>query len=246
VGFGAAGNWQEYVCAPANACIALPADVSFEEGAFAIANPLSTLSFVDIARAGGHRSVCLPVAASAIGRMVIAQMRRRGIEVICTVRRQAQADMLKRDHGVRYVLVTSSSSFESDLAKLAAELECRLAFDSTGGAPTCAVLRALPPGSVLYIYGVLLNEPEHLLANLDPGLFIFSNKQLRGFFLLEHLKRLPLWKVIAMARKVPGLLKTDLKTHCRATYPFERAEDAIKDYVADMTAGKVVLSARIE
>ena len=68
-------------------------------------NPLTALSFFEIAEGLNRRSMLHTAAASALGRMVLKLGLKTGIDVICVVRRDAQAAELRRI-GAKYVVVT--------------------------------------------------------------------------------------------------------------------------------------------
>ncbi len=104
------GAWAEYAVAPATRCIPLGKNVSLEQGATLIVNPLTALAFFDIARRGGHTAIVNTAAASALGRMVIRLGRRAGVKVINIVRRREQVELL-RELGADVVLDNSDAAF---------------------------------------------------------------------------------------------------------------------------------------
>jgi hypothetical protein len=70
---------------------------------------------------------------------------------------------------------------------------------------------------------------------------IFEGKHVEGFWLSAWLRRRNLLSQLRIAREVQGLLGSDLKTEIRARLPLEKAAEALAQYAANMTAGKVLL-----
>ena len=89
--------------------------------------------------------------------MLIKLARTKGIESINIVRKQEQADLLKKEFGVQHVFLQDSPTFEKDYKALAAELKPKVFFDVVGGgAPTTVpIFESLQPGSVMTILACL-------------------------------------------------------------------------------------------
>ncbi|KAH9087319.1 hypothetical protein Ae201684P_000730 [Aphanomyces euteiches] len=98
------GMWAEYVVADALQCVVLPDDVSFEEGTSCFANPLTAISFVQIAQANHCKSIVQTAAASALGTHWI-------------VRSDEQVKAL-RQVGAKHVVNTSKEDWKDELTKL--------------------------------------------------------------------------------------------------------------------------------
>ncbi|KAH9140312.1 hypothetical protein AeRB84_015449 [Aphanomyces euteiches] len=96
------GMWAEYVVADALQCVVLPDDVSFEEGTSCFANPLTAISFVQIAQANHCKSIVQTAAASALGKMIV---------------RDEQVKAL-RQVGAKHVVNTSKEDWKDELTKL--------------------------------------------------------------------------------------------------------------------------------
>src|SRR5512143_4180974 len=119
------GTWAEYMVTSARSCIPLNKNVSLEQGAMLLVNPLSALAMFEIAQRGKHRAVVSTAAASALGGMILRLGKRHNMPVIHVVRRQAQVDWV-RGLGGEYVLNSSDADFSKQLRTLAHQLKATL------------------------------------------------------------------------------------------------------------------------
>ncbi|MEM9128054.1 MAG: alcohol dehydrogenase catalytic domain-containing protein, partial [Pseudomonadota bacterium] len=107
VAFVAAGSgaWAEYVVTQMQMCIPLRPDISDDDGAAQIVNPLTAMAMVDIARADGDAFV-ISAATSQLGKLMCSLGRDLGLKPIALVRRSETADTLKQ-LGAAEVLATT-------------------------------------------------------------------------------------------------------------------------------------------
>ena len=102
------------------------------------------------------------------------------------------------------------------------------------------VLRALPDGGRLVLYGALSESP--LMA--DPRDLIFQRKRVEGFWLADWLAKRSLWGQLRLARQVQHALGDLLRSEVAGRYPLHEVHRALQDYQASMTAGKRLLVMR--
>lgn len=231
------GMWAEYVVTSANLCIPVSKNITMEQGAMMLVNPLSAWAMVDEARKAGHKAIVQTAAASALGKMTLRLGKRFRMPVINIVRRPEQVDVLK-GIGAEHVLDSSSDGFDSQLKRLCNELSATVGLDSVAGELTGRVLKAQPKGSRMFVYGALSLKG----CEVDPGSLIFEGKVLAGFWISAWLARKSLVEKIRIARKVQQLLGEELRSDIQATVPIAQAVQAIQQYVKNMTAGKVLLT----
>jgi len=234
---GGGTTWAEYMVMPAAVCLPLPDDVSFEEGSSSVVNPFTVVSMVMIAKSRGLKAMVHTAAASALGKMLFRYAAANGIDIINVVRRQAQVEKLQ-DLGAKYVINTSQDGWEGRLQEVAHSLGATLGFDAVGGSLSGQVLHAMPNGSELSVYGALSDQPCN---GISPTEFIFSGKSLTGFWLGTYLKSKNIFFLKSLVDSVSANLKDVFRTDVRARYPLEQTADAVKDYLGNMTDGKVVL-----
>lgn len=229
------GTWAQYLVANANRCIPLRQEVSTEQGATLLINPLTAWGLLEQARRGRYRAVVQTAAAGALGRMIVRLARRFSITTINIVRRPEQVDLL-RSMGAEYVFNVNDPEFDAALRDLCHTFDARLGFDAVAGDLAARILRAQPVGSRLLIYGALSLKPPRI----DPALLIFEDKRVEGFWLSSWLRSKNMLSRLRIAGRVQRLLATDLSTAIQAKLPLEEAAGGLERYAADMTGGKVM------
>lgn len=233
---GRDGTWAEFTATNWNRCVPLLGNVSLEQGAVLLVNPLSAFSIIQMARHRKQRALALTAAASQLGRMINNLARRYGMDVVNIVRRQEQVDLLK-SQGATYVLKSGDSDFANALEDLCRDLRVRVAFDAVGGELTGTVLNAMPTGSCLFLFGDL----EQQACRINPRNFIFEDKRIDGFWLANWFPAHNLIYQFTTAFRAQRLLDRELKTEIRERIPLEQAARAMKQYTSRMTEGKILL-----
>jgi NADPH2:quinone reductase len=229
------GTWAEYMVTSASLCIPLIKEITDEQGATAIVNPLSAWAMMHTAKAARARAVVQTAAASALGQMMESLGRRLRIPVINIVRRTEQVDLL-RSKGARHVLDSTAPDFDERLGELCAELKATVGFDAVAGELTGRMLAAMPAGARVIVYGALSGEG----CLVDPRSLIFEGKRVEGFWLTKWLRSQNILKMLRTTRRVQKLLAGDLSTEIRARLPLEEAADGIRLYTEQMTGGKIL------
>jgi NADPH:quinone reductase-like Zn-dependent oxidoreductase len=234
--FDSDGTWAEYMITSAKMCIPLRKHVSLEQGAMLIVNPMTAWALLDIAKRGGHRVIVQSAAASALGRMIFRLGQRLGITVINVVRRQEQVDLLQA-LGAKYVFNSNAPDFEEHLRQLSHQLHVSLALEAVSGEISGYILRALPKGAKMIVYGAISEQG----CLIDPRSLIFDGKRLEGFWLSEWARQKNIFGQIYATTQVQKYLANDLKTEVRARLPLEEAVTGLQQYAAQMTEGKILL-----
>ena len=189
------GTWAQYALADVTECIPLKRAMTIEQGGSLIVNPLTALGLLDVARRHGHPAAIHTAGASQVGRMLLALSQQSGYPLIHVVRRPVQCELL-RSLGAAHVLNSADADFPEHLRILATRLKATAAFEAVAGAMTAAVLGCMPPGSTLYLYGSLAEEP---CVGMDPADFVFRGKTVTGFLLPTWLRSRSLWGVLRLA-----------------------------------------------
>lgn len=74
---------------------------------------------------------------------------------------------------------------------------------------------------------------------------IFKKKKIKGFWLINQMKKISTLEGFRLMKKVGGLYKGVLSTKFTHKYPLEKLEDAIKYYLKNMSEGKILLTAKV-
>jgi NADPH:quinone reductase len=232
------GTWSEYYVAKADSCIPLIKGLDPVQGSTLIVNPVTALAMIDTAKTAGSPALINLAAASQLGRMVIMLAKGDGYPVINVVRRPQQAELL-RSLGAEHVLLSTSDDHDAELGALAQKLDARVALDPIGGARTGQVLKAMPKGSRVLVYGALAGEP---CGDIDPIGLIFEDKHVTGFWLTSWIETQSLLGLVMKTRALQKhMLAGRIETQVQAKVGFDGFVDALLGYLDDMTAGKVIL-----
>ncbi len=235
VAFSAAqgGAWAEYAAISASNCVPLPKQVTFDQGSMMIVNPMSALAFFEIAKQERHAAIVSNAAAGALGRMILrlGQIYRK--PVIHLVRRAEQVELL-RSLGGEYVLDSNAPDFYAQLRMLSSRLKATLILDPVGGEQTRQLLDATPKDSTIVVYGSLAGKRD------TPHALGTGDKRIKGFFLPDWLAKRGALRVFLDVRRAQHLAPQLLQTPIQTRLPLSAAEQGIKMYQANLTAGKVL------
>lgn len=239
VAFVAAGSgaWAEYVVTQAQMCIPLRPDISDEDGAAQIVNPLTAMAMVDIARSEGEAFV-VSAATSQLGKLMCSLGRDLGLKPIALVRRAETLDTL-RDLGAAEVLVTTDPDVSTQFAALSAQMKPRVFLDAVADQLSEQVFCAMPNGARWVCYGKLSADLPKLT---QMGQLIFMSKRIEGFWLTRWMMDTPpadQMRVVAevQARFADGRWKTDVSERLALRDVLPNLADALKK-----SDGKVIIT----
>lgn len=239
VAFVAAGSgaWAEYVVTQAQMCIPLRPEISDDDGAAQIVNPMTAMAMVDIARAAGD-SFIVSAATSQLGKLMCGLGRDLGLKPIAMVRRAEAVEMLK-SHGAAEVLVTTDDDVVEKFAQASATLKPRVFLDAVCDQLSEHIFCAMPNGARWVSYGKLSTEAPKLT---QMGQLIFMNKRIEGFWLTQWMMSTPpedQMRVVAevQARFADGRWKTDVSGHLPLRDVVSDLADALKK-----SDGKVIIT----
>ena len=229
------GAWAEYMMTSASQCIPLQKNVSLEQGAMLIVNPMTAVIFLEIIRQGKHKAVVNTAAASQLGQMLLRLSLKYQFPLINIVRREDQVEPL-RSMGARYVLVSSDPDFDQKLDSLTHALNATLILDAVGGELTQRLIDASPKGSLIMLYSNLSLEP----VKISPNSLWRYDRRVEGFFLGTWAGKNSVLKMLSVALQAQRLLSTDLKPMIQRRVPLASAQEALEIYYKNMSAGKVL------
>ena len=176
----------QYWVTNAYQCIPLDNDVSFNQGALFFTNPLTALAFEDIVVNNQVKVVVITAAASQLGRMIIKLFQPHNIEIIAIVRKDDQANYLKENFKLAYVLNSADDDFLAQFSKLVDELSPSYMFEAISGSLSGKLISRMTKRSKIYLYGLLSKES---LSDVDPMAFIGKGITVEGFYLTDWLEK---------------------------------------------------------
>jgi len=105
------GSWSEFTVVSDSCCVVLPGDLTLEEGATCLINPLTVQGFILESENNGYKCIAHSAAASQLGRMLVSGCKLHNITLINFVRRQEQVDILK-SLGAEHIINTSETNWK--------------------------------------------------------------------------------------------------------------------------------------
>lgn len=233
----ARGAWAEYALAHRDALVPIPDAVADEVAAQLLAMPLSAIVLFEDLRVGAGDWIVQNAANGAVGRTLTAVARKAGVNVLSLVRREAAAEEL-RSGGVKHVVVQGG-----DWAKRVRE--------ETGGAPIARVIDSVCDENSMELNRLLAPDGEHVVfgalakraLSLNPGTLIYGQTHVRGFWMLAWMNQASAQQKAALVGRCIGMaLAGELWLPAGATFPFDRAADALREAERVGRPGKVLLS----
>jgi NADPH2:quinone reductase len=232
------GTWAEYFVTEAGLCVPLQEQVSFEQGAMLVINPLTALALLERCTKGNHRAAVHTAGASQLGRMLVRLAASRRLPMIHIVRRDEQVEALKA-LGAEVVLNCEREGFDEALRHECERLTATIALEAVAGAMTSRLLKAMPRGSTAIVYGVLSNEP---CRDIDPYDLIFRGQRVEGFWLTPWLLGKGMIGRIRITGQAQKLIAGGvLDSTIRARLGFDQVRPALRDYHHRMSEGKVLI-----
>lgn len=246
------GMYAEYRLLGAAGCMALPDDVTAEQGASAFVNPMTALGFVETMRREGHKAIVHTAAASNLGQMLVRICQEDGIPLVNIVRNDAQVAIL-RDLGADYVLDSSKDDFNARLQDAVTATGATIVFDAIGGgdlvsrilhAMEQAASKAAPYsryGSDIlkqaYIYGALDLSPTILTRSFGFGWNV------GGWLLFPFLQKIGGKSAERLRRRVRDGLTTTFASQYKARISLDQAlsRDTVLRYNARRTGEKYLI-----
>ncbi len=228
------GTYAEYMRTPITNVLPVADHISEEAAAMMLVNPLTAVALVESAVKLGAKAIVQTAAASALGGMIRKAARARGLGVIDVVRRAAQAADLTAS-GAENVLDTSNADFDRNLRDMCRALDARVAFDAVGGTTTDRILRGMPNGSHIIVYGGLEGQP----VQVGVDQFIFRDKHVHGFWLSTWMRQQP--DAFRAAWETVQADFDSFKSEVRARFTVDQFDEAVALYEAQMTGGKVLI-----
>ena len=230
------GAWSEYTVTSADNCILTDDHMPLDQAACFSVNPFTAFGLMEIALETGAGLIVQNAGGGQVAGFIRCLAEENGMKVINVVRKNDTAKEL-REAGFE-VLVSSEDNFPETLAEKAGGRKT-LVLDAVGGEMTGIMLNALPDGSRVVVYGALEGG---MVGHIDPMGVIFMDKMVSGFNLNK-------WRADRTQKeldRISGKLQTIIISgHCKTgiagTYDLENMVQGIRDYIRNMSAGKILI-----
>lgn len=235
-------------------CSPLPGGATSTDGASMFVNPLTALAMVETMKREGHVALVHTAAASNLGQMLTKICLADDVPLVNIVRSAEQAKILK-DIGAKYVVDSTSDTFQADLTDAVTETKATLAFDAIGGGRLAnSILHAMEAAAnrnakeysrygsstfkQVYIYGGLDLRP----TELDRGFGL--SWSVSGFLLTPFLQKIGLEAALGLRQRVARELTTTFASHYTSTLSLAEAlhPDHARAYARKATGEKYLIN----
>jgi NADPH:quinone reductase-like Zn-dependent oxidoreductase len=233
------GCWANYFYAKPQEVMLIDESLKAEQAATFFINPFTAWGLCEIALQRESKAIVINAAGSMVAAFLFELATMHQIEVIGIVRKQETAKHLKAS-GWKNILVENCPDFSSQLKILLEDLAANTAFDAIAGSSAGLLLNALPPDSEVVVYGGLSNKS---IADINPLGLIFDNKMITGFNLSDWMAETDsITFEVARNTLTEIILSGKVKNKVQTSYPHTEIKNAMKSYLGNMSAGKVLLT----
>jgi NADPH2:quinone reductase len=236
LGFSSTGAYAERALLDERSAAPLPDGVP-AAAALALLVQGSTAALVlrDTGRLHEGDTVLVHSGAGGVGSLAIQLARRWGAGRIVATASTPEKRSLALRLGADEAVDSAATDLEAALRAAADGRRFDLVLDGVAGPAFTAGLRLLNRRGRIVVYGAAGGDPS---ARVDPVALIGGSRTVAGFWLVDHLDRVP-----ATAAELLGLVvEGALEPIVGGSYPLEDARSAHEDLAGRRTEGKLVLT----
>ena len=246
-------SYAQYCCVPMQTVLPHHEGTTAEQAAASFVNPLTALGMVETMRLEGHTALVHTAAASNLGQMLNRICLDDGVDLVCIVRKQEQADLLT-EQGAKYVVNSSSETYRKDLYAAIAATGATLAFDATGGGQLASDILATMEAFLskdikgFNTYGSEQLKQVYLYGALDVGPTELQRAygmtwSVGGWLLPRFLKRVGWEKAAELQQRVANEINTTFASTFSKELSLEEvlSPQEIAGYVAKKTGEKYLV-----
>lgn len=233
------GSWADVVMIHWQDCLIIDDNIPLEQAATFCINPFTAYALFQIVLNKGAKAFIQNAANGQVGEFLRSFARMNDIEVINIVRKQEHIQQL-RDAGEKYCLDMSKEDFISDLNQIAGKIMPTVAFDAVSGEIAGSMLNAMPDHSEMVVYGGLSGK---MIMDINPMDIIFKDKVVKGFNLMDWKAQTGRVRFQAITEELQSMVQAGkISTKIQAVFPLERVQEALNQYIRNMSAGKIILT----
>ena len=236
---GVAAAWAEFFLAKAAAAVPVPPGLNDDQACQLLAMPLSAYMALDDLGLKAGEWMIQNAANGAVGQMIDALAKERGVNVINLVRRAQSAEQLQAE-GARHVLATDDAGWAAKVAQITAGAPVARAVDSIGGKAANDLMNVLGFGGWLMSFGAMSGEP----MVIDVANVVFKQTTIKGFWATKRTEQTSGGETRRMITELVQLaLAGRLPLRVAAKFPLAQAGQAAVASERPGRAGKIVLRA---
>jgi len=234
---GTLGSYAEYVAAPEEHLVPVPAVITDEQAAAAMMHGLTAHYLVnDAHKLKAGETALVHAAAGGVGLLVVQMARAIGARVIGTASSEEKA-RLAREAGAEEVIVFTKNDFESDVKRLTGGKGVDVVYDGVGKDTFEKNLNVMRLRGMLVLYGMSSGPvpPVDPAKLSEKGSLYMARTTLAHFTATRD-------ELLARTSALFGMIEEG-KLHVRVAkkYPLAEAPQAHRDMEARKLAGKFLL-----
>jgi NADPH:quinone reductase len=236
---GTLGSYAEYVVAPEEHLVPVPAGISDEEAAAAMMHGLTAHYLVnDAHKLKPGETALVHAAAGGVGLLVVELAHAVGARVIGTVSSDEKA-ALAREAGADEVIVFTRQDFETEVKRMTDGKGVDVVYDGVGKATFEKNLNVMKMRGMLVIYGMSSGAvpPVDPAKLSEKGSLYMARTTLAHFTATRE-------ELLTRTGALFGMIAAGkLKMRIAKKYPLAEAAEAHRDLEARALAGKLLLVA---
>lgn len=237
IAFTSTGGFAEQVLVAADRTLPLPSGMDFvTASAFVVTYATSYHALKDRAAMQPGETLLVLGASGGVGLTAIQLGKLMGARVIAAA---SSEDKLAtcREHGADELINYSHSNLRERLKELTGGLGVDVVYDPVGGDYAEPALRSLAWQGRYLVVGFAAGEIPRIALNLT----LLKGSSILGVFWGSFTRQQPVLSQSNLAQLVRWHAQGQLCPHVTATYPLERAADALNAVLARQVKGKLVL-----
>ena len=234
---GTLGSYAEYVAAPEEHLVPVPASISDEQATAAMVHGLTAHYLVnDAHKLKAGETALVHAAAGGVGLLVVQMAQAIGARVIGTVSSDEKAQFA-REAGANEVIVFTKQDFESEVKRMTGGKGVDVVYDSVGKTTFDKGLNVLRPRGMMVLYGGSSGAvPPFDLIHLSAKGSLFVTRPKIGDYVITR------EELLSRADAVLGMIAAGkLKLRVEHIYKLEEAQQAHRDLEGRKTTGKLLL-----
>ena len=236
---GTLGSYAEYVAAPEEHLVPVPAAITDEQAAAAMMHGLTAHYLAnDAHKLKAGETALVHAAAGGVGLLLVQMARAIGARVIGTASSEEKA-ALAREAGADEVIVFTKQDFEDEVKRLTGGKGVDVVYDGVGKATFEKNLNVMRLRGMLVLYGMSSGPvpPVDPAKLSEKGSLYMARTTLAHFTATRE-------ELLARTSALFGMIADGkLKVRVAKTYPLAEAAQAHREMEARKIAGKILLSA---
>ena len=234
---GVLGSYAEYVAAPADALVPVPAGVSDQDAGAAMLQGMTAhyLSYDTFPLKAGQTAL-IHAAAGGVGLLLVQMAHNLGVRVIGTVSSEEKAK-LAREAGADEIIYYTKTDFAAETKRLTDGKGVDVVYDGVGKDTFEASMNSLRPRGMLVLYGASSGPvpPVDPMTLSTKGSLFMARTTLAHFTATRE-------ELLARSGAVFHMIaEGKLKLRIAHTYPLAEAQQAHRDLEGRKTTGKLLL-----